>query len=385
MRRKSWMICVSSAAGAASGNRLSNASFQELAAAADDKANKTGSRIIINELIIMVEEHPFAQYVRILGKGKNGSRSLTREEAQDAMRMILRDEVEPEQLGAFLMLLRVQEEAPEEIAGFVDASRELFDIPANMPTVDLDWSSYAGKKRQLPWYLLSTLLLAENGITVFMHGASGHTAGRVYTKDVLSQFGLAPCTNMQEVKTNLENNNFAYMDLEFLSPKLHHIIELRPILGLRSPVHTLSRMLNPLDAEYVMQGIFHPGYRPIHQEAAVLLQIPHLIVVKGDGGEIERNPDSTSVVQNVHQGETFDEEWPAMFKRRHVRDDVMDVSRLPKLWYGSDSDEYGIAAVIGTAAMALKMMGRADTMEQAETIATDMWNNRHKDKFGAVA
>ena len=27
------------------------------------------------------QEHPFAQYVRILGKGKNGSRSLTQEEA----------------------------------------------------------------------------------------------------------------------------------------------------------------------------------------------------------------------------------------------------------------------------------------------------------------
>ena len=55
-------------------------------------------------------EHPFAQYVRILGKGKRGSRDLTQEEAYAAMCMILADQVRAEQLGAFLMLLRHKEE-----------------------------------------------------------------------------------------------------------------------------------------------------------------------------------------------------------------------------------------------------------------------------------
>lgn len=333
----------------------------------------------------MVEEHPFAQYVRILGKGKNGSRSLTQEESLDAMRMILADKVMPEQLGAFLMLLRVKEESPEEIAGFVQASRESLNIPSDMPPIDLDWSSYAGKKRQLPWYLLTTLLLAENEIRAFMHGASGHTAGRMYTKDVLSSLGLPSCTNMHEVKESLEQWNFAYMDLEYLCPKLHHIIELRPLLGLRSPVHTLSRMINPFNSSYVMQGIFHPGYRPIHQEAAVLLGIPHTAVVKGDGGEIERNPDMACLVQTVHDGEMSEEEWPPMFKRRHVRDDEMDASRLSALWNGIDDDEYGIAAVIGTTAITLKMMGRADSMKSAEDMARSMWESRSREKFGAAA
>ncbi|NOY63712.1 MAG: glycosyl transferase, partial [Gammaproteobacteria bacterium] len=72
----------------------------------------------------MVEEHPFAQYVRILGKGKKGARPLTQCEAHEAMRMILADEVEPVQLGAFLMLLRVKEENPQELAGFVQAARD---------------------------------------------------------------------------------------------------------------------------------------------------------------------------------------------------------------------------------------------------------------------
>lgn len=330
----------------------------------------------------MQAEHPFAQYVRILGKGKNGSRPLTQDEALDSFRMVMRDEVLPEQLGAYLMLLRVKEEEPEELAGFITAVRETITLPDNAPKVDLDWSSYAGKRRQLPWFILSNLLLAHNGIRIFMHGASGHTAGRLYTKDVLSELGIPPCTSLAEASQRIKDTGFAYLDLEFLSPKLHQIIEMRPLLGLRSPVHTIARMLNPFDAEYVMQGIFHPGYRPMHQEAAQLLGMPHLAVIKGDGGEIERNPDVPCLVQSVHDGEMSDEEWPALFKSRHMKDDELKVPRLRDLWEGTDNDEYGTAAVIGTTAIALKLLGRADSVAAAERLAAELWQARDKQRFG---
>jgi anthranilate phosphoribosyltransferase len=337
----------------------------------------------------MYTEHPFAQYVRILGKGKSGSRSLTTDEAYESFRMILNDEVLPEQLGAFLMLMRVKEEDPEELAGFIRAVKETLDIPEDAPEVQLDWSSYAGKRRQLPWFILSALLMAQNGVNTFMHGASGHTAGRIYTKDVLAALGIPPCTSLQEASDRIRETGFAYLDLEYLSPKLHTIIEMRPILGLRSPVHTISRLLNPFNAPYVMQGIFHPGYRPMHQETAILINQPHMAVIKGEGGEIERDPDAPCLVQSVHDGEMSEEEWPAMFKRRHMKDDHLDIQRLRNLWLDQGAndaiDEYGTAAVIGTTAIALKMMGRADTIESAEKIAKEMWEARVKERFGTAA
>ena len=333
----------------------------------------------------MYTEHPFAEFVRILGKGKNGSRSLTMDEAYSAMKMILADDVTPEQLGAIMMLLRVKEETPEEVAGFVKAVHESLDVPANMPHIDLDWSSYAGKKRQLPWYMLSALLLAENDVTIFMHGAAGHTAGRMYTKDIVNRFGIECCTSMQDVKSSIEQHNFAYMDIEHLSPKMHKIIELRPFLGLRSPVHTVSRMIDPFNADYVIQGIFHPGYRPMHQEAALLLGMKEVAVVKGDGGEIERNPDMACLVQSVH-GETMsEEEWPPMFSKRHMRDDEMNAERLTGIWNGTLNDEYAEAAVIGTTAIALKLMQKASSIEDAEQQAKIMWDARTKSRFDSAA
>ncbi|MFT5707461.1 MAG: anthranilate phosphoribosyltransferase, partial [Oceanospirillaceae bacterium] len=169
-----------------------------------------------------MQEHPFAQYVRILGKGKKGSRSLTFEEARDAMGLILDDKVRAEQLGAFLMLLRVKEESPEELAGFVTAVRARNPAPSNI-AVSLDWSTYAGKKRQLPWFLLTALLLAENGHRVFMHGAKGHTAGRIYIQDVLTLFSIASCADWSQVSAQLDTHNFAFMGINTLAPKVGDI------------------------------------------------------------------------------------------------------------------------------------------------------------------
>jgi anthranilate phosphoribosyltransferase len=287
------------------------------------------------------------------------------------------------------MLMRVKEETPEELAGFVLAARESFNLASRgekslVPAkVDLDWSSYAGKRRHLPWFLLSALLLAENGIKIFMHGSEGHSAGRMYTQDVLKYLGLQQATSIEQTKQQLEDHNFSYLSLEYFCPKLHEIIELRPILGLRSPVHTLVRLLNPFNAEYSIQGIFHPGYRPVHQQAAALLNQPHMAVLKGEGGETERNPDMDCLVQSVHNGELCDENWPALFARRHVKAELLDPEQLALIWQGKTEDEFAEASIIGTAAIALKLLGKADSQEQAHKLAADYWLNRDSHKYTA--
>jgi anthranilate phosphoribosyltransferase len=334
-----------------------------------------------DNIIFELEEHAFAKYIRALGKGKNGSRPLTREEAFDAMQMIMNGQVEDVQLGAFMMLMRVKEETREELAGFIDATKASFVVP-NAVAVDLDWSSYAGKRRHLPWFLLSTLLLANNGIKVFMHGAGGHTSGRIYTQDILPFLGLQHATSFAQAAEQLETHNFAYLPLEFLSPKLHKIIELRPLMGLRSPVHTLARMINPFNANYMMQGIFHPGYQAVHQEAAQLIGQANMAVLKGEGGEIERNPDIECVVKGVRDGELFEESWPALFAQRHVKEPELQPQRLSQLWRGEIADEYAVATVTGTAAIALKLLNKAPSITAAQQLAEQFWADRDKHKIG---
>ena len=328
--------------------------------------------------------HPFARFIQILGRGKTLSRSLTIEEAEEAMAMILAGDVLPEQLGAFLMLLRMKEESPEEIAGFVRAARAAMTLPAPLPKADLDWSSYAGKRRQLPWYILPALMLARSGVKIFMHGAEGHTAGRIFTREVLQSLGIPSASTFEEAASHLARRNFAYMPLEAINPILANLFDLRPILGLRSPVHTLSRMINPFAAPVMLQGIFHPSYMAIHQKAALLLGQPHMAVFRGEGGEIERRPHKPCEVRTVHEGAIAEERWPVlMLDPRQAPEDAMDLGRLTAVLRGETKDEYGEAAVTGTLAIALKALGSAETVEDAEAQAKLMWEGR--DRLRAVA
>ncbi len=325
-------------------------------------------------------EHPFAQYVRILGKGKKGSRSLSREEAREAMSLILDGQVRPEQLGAFLMLLRVKEESPEELQGFVEAVTERSSVPEHLK-VDIDWSSYAGKKNRLPWYLLSALCLAGTGLRIVMHGARGHTAGRIYVEDLLHYFGLKSSHNWLDVELELQHCNFSYVPIDMISPELADIIELRNILGLRSPVHTLCRLLNPLNAPYRIDGVFHPAYGPMHQQTAKLLGQNNSVTVKGDGGEAEIKPDSDCVLQWVKDGEYLDQTWPRLIPKRVVKEDELNSRDLLSVWRGEQSHEYGEMAITETIAVCLQLMHKADSVDEARRQAVALWESRDKSAY----
>ena len=134
-----------------------------------------------------------------------------------------------------------------------------------------------------------------------------------------------------------------------------------------------------MNSASVVQGIFHPGYNPVHQVAGQLLGYQNLAVIKGEGGEIERNPDSKVEVRSSINNQLIEETWPPLFSQRHVRPDELDINLLPALWSGKHQDEYAEMAVIGTAAFALRLMHH-DQKSQTECLAwaTELWNQRNK-------
>lgn len=317
--------------------------------------------------------HPFAPFIQFLGKGRHGSRSLTQDEARTAMGMILDGAATPEQIGAFLMLIRVREETPEEAAGFVQAVRDRIAVPAGLPVPAIDWGSYAGKRRHLPWFLLAARLLAQNGLPVFMHGTEGESGDRLYTRAALAAMGHHASASFAEVGDRLAASGFAFLPLEAFAPGLKRLMQLRGLLGLRSPVHSVARMLNPLGAPLSVHGIFHHGYELIHQRAACLLGEPAVLVFKGEGGEAEINPEMRTEVLVYREAVMGGFELPPLLERRQLKPERLDPWRLPAVWEGRASDVYGEAAVIATTAAILLALGRAATREAAIAQARAWW------------
>ncbi|MDV2454624.1 glycosyl transferase family protein [Acinetobacter towneri] len=320
-------------------------------------------------------EHPFAQFIRIIGKGKTGARSLTYDEAYQAFSMILRNEVLDVQLSAFLMLLRVKEESVEELAGFVQATRDQLQFKPLQ--VDLDWSSYAGKRRHYPWFLLAALTLAKHGYKVVMHGASGHTINRLYTEQALQYLDYPICQNDLDVEQQLAQRNFAYLPLDVISPILSELINLRNVMGLRSPIHTIARLINPFNAKATMQAIFHPAYRSSHQQAAFQLGYQNSAVIKGEGGEFERNPDAKTLICGIKNGALYEHELPKLTDNRSPVEEELDLAVFKAVWLGQQTHEYGEVAITETMGIALYTMGVCDDYAAAMQNAQQLWQNRH--------
>ncbi len=221
----------------------------------------------------------------------------------------------------------------------------------------------------------------------FRWGWCSHRApGRLYTRATLEALGLPVAQSLAEAARRIETEGFAYLPLEGMSPRLYEIIQLRLVLGLRSPVHTLARMLNPFQAPTLLQGIFHPNYMSIHQGAARLLGQPHMAVFRGEGGEIERRPNKPCEVLSVDDGVLGAWDWPPMLaSSQQPRDEVMDIGRLIGLWRGEVVDDYASAAVTGTLAIALRTLGRAADPGAAQGLAETLWAARDRERLRAAA
>src|SRR2546428_10438439 len=62
-------------------------------------------------------------FLREIGQGPRAGRDLTREEAREAMSLILSQQATPAQAGGFLLVQRYKGESPEELIGFAEAVR----------------------------------------------------------------------------------------------------------------------------------------------------------------------------------------------------------------------------------------------------------------------
>jgi anthranilate phosphoribosyltransferase len=319
----------------------------------------------------------FKHFIRIIGRGQRAGRTLTMEEAQQAMSMLINGQVTAEQKGAFLMLLRVREETAAELAGFSLAFRALTPTNITELAVDLDMGCYAGKRRHLPWFLLSVLLLAKSGKRIFLHGTHEPDSKRLYLKEVLPQLGFEISQNPEQARVALDTFGFTYMDLKHINPQLDDIIQLREQFGLRSCANTLARMLNPTHASNSLQGIFHRLIDEKHRKTAALLNDQNVLCFRGEGGEIEFNPLREVTLHISRQTQQTCTEVSATCETFITKPQALDAKQLIKVWTGQTDDIYANHAVVGTLSLMLVLVNKLDWAEAYQQ-AEVMWQGRDK-------
>jgi anthranilate phosphoribosyltransferase len=223
-----------------------------------------------------------SQYIKEIGRGKQGARPISRAQAADLFGQILDGQVSDLEIGAFCIAMRVKGETPEEMCGFLDAAEVRLNrvrSASGQPVVVLP--SYNGARRLPVLTPLLAGLVARRGLPVLIHGTSTE-ASRVFVHEVLHAMDI----QAHDHAPALRDGQVAFVPTEVLSPGLKRLLDARKLIGLRNSAHSLVKLMNPVDGPAVIVSSYtHPEYA-VAMAAVFELTRATALLLRGTEGEV---------------------------------------------------------------------------------------------------
>jgi anthranilate phosphoribosyltransferase len=221
-----------------------------------------------------------SHHIKEIGRGKEGARSLDRTQAADLMGQVLDGTVTDLEVGAFCLAMRIKGETPEEMAGFLDAAHtRIQTLPAtDVPTVVLP--SYNGARKLPVLTPLLALLLAREGLAVLVHGCETENS-RISAEKVLSALDINALSAIESASAG----RVLFAPTGLLHPGLKRLLDVRRVVGLRNPAHSLVKLMMPVAGNAVLVSSYtHPEYLQSMSATLALTRTPALLL-RGTEGE----------------------------------------------------------------------------------------------------
>ena len=244
-----------------------------------------------------------SHYIKEIGRGKEGARSLTRAQAADLFGLVLDGAVSDLEIGAFCLSMRIKGETQDELMGFIDAA----EARINSDALQAAWGTTEGEAssrpvvvipsyngaRKLPLLTpLLALLLAREGCQVLVHGMDEGMGSRITSASVFAQLPI--------------HANVHYVSIAKLSPPLKKLLDVRKVVGLRNSAHSVVKLINPYRAFVDMRSVLvtsytHPEYAVSMNETLAGLKATALLL-RGTEGEAVADPRRTPVMTGLRAG-----------------------------------------------------------------------------------
>ena len=239
-----------------------------------------------------------AKYIKEIGRGKEGARSLSREQAADLFGQVLDGAVTDLETGAFCLAMRIKGETSQEMAGFLDATyARMQRVPAGpRPLVVIP--SYNGARKLPVLTPLLALLLAREGLPVLVHGAASEST-RVFTSGVLEALDIPAATAIGPVA----GGSIVFAPTALLCPGLQRLLEVRRVVGLRNPAHSLVKLMNPgAGTSLIISSYTHPEYA-VSMAATFERMGANAMLLRGTEGEAVADPRRMPRIELFLQGQ----------------------------------------------------------------------------------
>jgi anthranilate phosphoribosyltransferase len=260
------------------------------------------------EKSLVSESFPAARFIKEIGRGKKGARSLSRDDARQLYAAMLDGRVSDLELGGIMLAMRIKGESVDEIAGFMEAAEASIDqlqapegacAPVVIP-------SYNGSRQMANLTPLLALLLVREGVPVLLHGVISDP-GRVTTAHILQAMGYDLATNRGQAAEQFAAGVPVFMPIEELAPCMARLLAMRRILGVRNSTHTLVKLIQPFSSAALrLNSYTHPEYLAMLTEYFSTVApngLGDVFLMRGTEGEAVANAKRAQQIEWFHEQE----------------------------------------------------------------------------------
>ncbi|WP_254964486.1 MULTISPECIES: anthranilate phosphoribosyltransferase [unclassified Cyanobium] len=324
------------------------------------------------------ERARFRELIGKVGSGEHTSTGLDRQEAAEAMDLMLRGLVDDAQMGAFLIAHRIRRPHPTELAGMLDSYRRwgpVLETPGRRPLCF--GVPYDGRSRTAPLLPLVALVLASDDLPVVLHGGEpmpvkfGVTLAELFEAIGIPSSGLP----LSDVQRRLDCHGLALTHQPDHFPLAERLVPVRDAIGKRPPVASLELLWTPHRGKHLLvSGFVHPPTETRAWQALQDCGETDLLTVKGLEGSTDLPTSRAGITARVRQGVT---ERILL----HPRDHGITSAEVP--WQGLELwQSQALAALCGEGALMpalrwnvaayLWFAGRFERLEEALERATGL-------------
>ena len=239
-------------------------------------------------------------------------RSLTLQQAEAAMDIIMSGEATSAQIGSYLTALRMKGETADEIAGSAKSMRShvvQVKIPVhNSDGMLVDTCGTGGDgKHTINISTTAAFVVAGAGVKVAKHGnrAASSKSG---SADVLLALGGNLDLNPEQVAACVADVGIGFMYAIHHHPAMKYAIGPRRELGQRTIFNVLGPLTNPASATHQLIGVYSPALTEPLAETLGKLGSKAAYVVHGAHGLDELSTSGINRISHLKNGKvtTFD-------------------------------------------------------------------------------
>lgn len=227
--------------------------------------------------------------------------TLDRDQASNAMRIIMNGEASQPQIGSFLTALRMRGETDDELAGFAEVMLEkAIRVPYDAGGQALVDTCGAGGDASHSFNISTTaaFVVAGAGVKVAKHGNRAMTS-RCGSADVLEGLGVTIELEPEQVAECIDRAGIGFMYAPAFHPAMRFAGPVRREIGIRTVFNLLGPLVNPAGATHQVVGVPGPAVAIRLARVLGLLGSQHALVVYAHEGLDELGVSGPSTVAEM--------------------------------------------------------------------------------------